>query len=55
MKKTFKKTMQEIAKDFFDGGWRTSEKSLFMDVWGDVITDNGIEEIFEYIQKWESK
>lgn len=54
MKQTFK-TMQEIAKDFFDGGWRISDKDLFIEEWGDVFTDDGIEEIFEYIQKWESK
>ena len=49
------KTMEQIAKEFFESGWRMSDKDLFIEEWGDVFTDDGIEEIFTHFKKWESK
>lgn len=49
------KTMEQMAKEFFEGGWRISDKDLFIEEWGDVFTDDGIEEIFSYFTQWESK
>lgn len=49
------KTMGQMAKEFFEGGWRISDKDLFIEEWGDVFTDDGIEEIFSHFKQWESK
>lgn len=49
------KTIKQMAKEFFSEGWRTSDKDLFIEEWGDIFTNDGIEEIFSNFTQWESK